>query len=192
MKNHPVLITGIIFFFLLGFHLIVLAETAEIRPELAETSDEIISSIDKNYQAIKQNVEKGTISPQLFSEAETSYVELKKYLLRSHAEVQILRIDLVTVKDSEERERTINKLSQLLKERERNKMICLDQLRAINNNSSSEPAGAMRKTPQSTEKLDQQRSQAEHSSSSGNKYRESELDIEIIIEPEDISTGQRD
>lgn len=192
MKYHPIVIVGIILFLLLGSHPIVLSENSEIVSQVRVPSDEILILIENHFKSIQRNAKEGKISAEIASEAEKSYTELQKYLVRSRAEVQVLRIDLMTAKDPKDRERIINDMSQLFAERESNKLLCWDKLRAIEDNSHSKPIGAVPTTPQSTKKLDQQQNQPAQSSTSENKLIERELDIEIVIEAEDISAGERE
>ncbi len=100
------------------------------------------------------------------SRASAIRVGLQKYLIRTEAELEILRIDVLHGDDYEKRQSALQQMFVLVVERERTKMAYLQRLQAL---TAGKTAG---------EKKNQQ-------------SKVNDLNIEITVTPEDLTGGER-
>jgi hypothetical protein len=118
----------------------------------------------EEYDAINRKVEEGFLPAEALRRAAEIRIGLKKYLIKTEAQLEILGVDLLHGDDYETRQTALQEMLALAAERERTKMAYLQRLQALN---TANPAGEKTK--------------------SNGKVR----DIEIEIGPEDITEGER-
>ena len=116
----------------------------------------------EEYKAINEKVEEGFLPAEALSRAAEIRIGLKKYLIKTEAQLEILRLDLLHSDDYGARQTALQEMLALAAERERTKMAYLQHLQALN---TANPAGEKTK--------------------SNGKVR----DIEIEIGPENVDSG---
>jgi hypothetical protein len=128
-----------------------------------ETTDPL-KTFAEEYEAIKEKVAEGFLPAEALSKAAEIRMGLKKYLIRTESQLEILRLDLLHGDNYEDQQAALQEMLALAAERERTKMAYLQRLHALNNSHLS----------------------SEKTKKSG-KFK----DIEIEIGPEDITEGER-
>ncbi len=118
----------------------------------------------EEYRAIKEKVAEGSLPAEALSRAAEIRIGLKKYLIKTEARLEILRLDLLHGEDYEAKQTALQEMLALAAERERTKMAYLQRLQTLN---TAKPAG---------EKT---------------RRKGKVKDIEIEIGPEDIADGER-
>ena len=139
--------------------------TSEMNGVRIETTDPL-EAFEKEYEAISEKVEEGSLPSMIMSRATAIRMGLKKYLINTEAQLEILRLDVMQGADGQ-REKALNQIVNLVAEREQTKMAYLQELQALQGGSRT-----------SEEKT-------------GNKEAGKELNIEIKIAPEHIGDGER-
>jgi hypothetical protein len=130
-----------------------------------KTSDPL-KAFEKEYEAIGKKVEEGSLSVEVMSRASEIQIRLQKYLIKTEAQLEILRLDVLHG-DEIQQEKALNQMVELVAEQERTKMSYLQQLQAIKGGGNT-----------SDDKT-------------GKKGTAKDLDIKINIAPEDIGDGER-
>jgi uncharacterized FAD-dependent dehydrogenase len=120
-------------------------------------------TFQKQYEAIRKKVEEGSLPAEAMSRATEIQIDLKKYLIKAEAELEILRLDVLHGGD-DQRERALNQMVELVEKREQTKISYLKELRAVSKPSED-------KTVKSKKGKD--------------------FDIDITIAPENIGDGER-
>ncbi len=118
----------------------------------------------EEYKAIKEKVEEGSLPAEALRRAAEIRIGLKKYLIKTEAQLEILGVDLLHGDDYETRQTALQEMLALAAERERTKMAYLQRLQALN-----------------TAHLPREKTK------SNGKGK----DIEIEIGPENITDGER-
>jgi hypothetical protein len=121
-----------------------------------------LGAFAEEYKAIKEKVEEGSLPAEALSRAAEIRIGLKKYLIKTEAQLEILQLDLLHGDDYEARQTALQEILALVAERERTKMAYLQRLQALN---IVKPAGEKTKR--------------------NGKFR----DIEIEIGPENVDSG---
>lgn len=127
-----------------------------------ETTDPL-KTFAEEYEAIKVKVEEGSLPAEALRRAAEIRMGLKKYLIRTGSQLDILRLDLLHGNNYEDREAALQEMLALAAERERTKMAYLQWLQALNTAHLS----------------------GEETKRSG-KFK----DIEIEIGPENVDSGR--
>jgi hypothetical protein len=86
----------------------------------------------EEYKAINEKVEEGFLPAEALSRAAEIRIGLKKYLIKTEAQLEILGLDLLHGDDYEARQTALQEMLALAAERERTKMAYLQQLQALN------------------------------------------------------------
>ena len=128
-----------------------------------KTTDPLIA-FEEEYKAMNERLEEGSLPAEALSRAAEIRIGLKKYLIKTDAKLEILRLDLLHGDDYEARQTTLQEMLTLAAERERTKMAYLQRLQALN--TAHLPG--------------------EKTTKNG-KFK----DIEIEIGPENITEGER-
>ena len=123
-----------------------------------------LKTFEEEYNTIKEKVEGGSLPAEVLSRAAEIRIGLKKYLIKTEAKLEILRLDLLHGDDYEAQDAALQEMLVLAAKRERTKMAYLQRLQALNTAYLS----------------------AEKTKRNG-KFK----DIEIEIGPEDITEGER-
>lgn len=155
-----------------------------------KTSDDdiILRTFEQTQAAISAQVRQGAMPEDIAAKANELKIELKTYLIRSEADLQILQVDILHA-SATERKIALKKLMNLSAERERVKVQYLQRLQSLlPKNDESAATAPLLVAPQSVDS----KPQAVGEVPSGTKWRTKDLDIEIEIAPEDISTGEHD
>jgi len=122
-----------------------------------------LKAFEEEYKAIAEKVEEGSLSAEVMSRASEIRMGLQKYLIKTEAELEILRLDVLHGADAQ-RQRALNQIVELVAEREQTKISYLQQLQALKIGGRT---------------------------SAGIKGTANDLDIKIKIAPEDIGDGKR-
>ena len=154
-----------------------------------KTSDDIIlRTFAQTHAAIIVQARQGALPEDVEAKANQLKIELKKYLIRTDADMQILEVDVLHA-PAAERKIALKKLMDLSVEREHVKVLYLQRLQSLwPKNAESAATTPPPVVPQSIES----RTKGAGEESSGTKWRTKDLDIEIEIAPEDISKGEHD
>jgi hypothetical protein len=139
--------------------------SSEVDEVQLKTTDPL-ETFQKEYEAISEKVEEGSLPAEAMSRASEIQMGLQKYLIKAEAELEILRLDVLHGGNNQ-RERALDQIVELVTERERTKISCLRQLQALRavSETSEDKTGKRGKTKNS--------------------------DIEITIAPEKIGDGER-
>jgi len=125
-----------------------------------------LKAFEEEYEAIGEKVEEGSLSAEVMSRASEIRMGLQKYLIKTEAELEILRLDVLHGAEAQ-REKALNQIVTLVAVREQTKIFYLQQLQSLKSGS---------KTSEDT---------------TGIKGIANDLDIKIKIAPEDIGDGKR-
>jgi hypothetical protein len=91
-----------------------------------------LGAFAEEYKAIKEKVEEGSLPAEALSRAAEIRIGLKKYLIKTEAQLEILQLDLLHGDDYEARQTALQEILALVAERERTKMAYLQRLQALN------------------------------------------------------------
>ena len=125
-----------------------------------------LEAFEKEYEDISEKVEEGSLPSMVMSRATAIRMGLQKYLIKTEAQLEILRLDVMQGVDRQ-RETALNQIVKLVAEREQAKIAYLQELQAL--------GGGSRTSEEKT----------------GIKETGKDLDIEIKIAPEHIGHGER-
>jgi len=125
-----------------------------------------LTTFEEEYRAIGEKVEEGSLSAEVMSSASEIRLGLQKYLIKTEAELEILRLDVLHGAEVQ-RQRALNQIVELVAEREQTKISYLQQLQALKSGGKT-----------SEDKT-------------GIKGTAKDMDIKIKIAPEDIGDGKR-
>ena len=125
-----------------------------------------LEAFEKEYEDISEKVEEGSLPSTVMSRATAIRMGLQKYLIKTEAQLEILRLDVMQGVDRQ-RETALNQIVKLVAEREQAKIAYLQELQAL--------GGGSRTSEEKT----------------GIKETGKDLDIEIKIAPEHIGHGER-
>ena len=125
-----------------------------------------LKAFEEEYKALGAKAEEGSLSAEAMSRASNIRIGLQKYLIKTEAQLEILRLDVLHGAEAQ-RERALNQIVELVAEREQTKISYLQQLQALKDGSKT-----------SEDKT-------------GQKGTGKDLDIKIKIAPEDIGDGER-
>jgi hypothetical protein len=139
--------------------------SSEVNEVQIETTDPL-EDFAKEYDAISKKVREGSLPAEAMSRATEIKIDLKKYLIKAEAELEILRLDALHGGD-DHRERALNQIVELVEKREQTKISYLQQLQALEGGSQT-----------SEDKT-------------GKREKGKDFDIEITISPENIGDGER-
>ncbi len=139
---------------------VTLSEVDEVE---IKTTDPL-GAFEEEYKAINEKVEEGSLPAEALSRAAEIRIGLKKYLIKTESQLEILRLDLLHGDDYEARQTALQEMLALAAERERTKMAYLQRLQALN---------------------------TAHSAGEKTRRNGKVKDIEIEIGPEDIADGER-
>ena len=124
-----------------------------------------LEAFAKEYEAMRKQVEEGSLPSEAMGRARAIRRGLEKYLIKTEAELKILRLDVMHGTDGQ-RETALSQIVGLVAEREQAKMSYLQQLQALTTGSKT----------------------AEDNT--GKKGTGEDLDIKIKIAPENIGDGE--
>jgi len=141
------------------------ATASEVDEVRIKTTDPL-NGFEEEYEAIRRKVEEGSLSAEVMSRASEIRVGLQKYLIKTEAQLEILRLDVLHGAEAQ-RQRALNQIVDLVAEREQTKISYLQELQALKSGS--------KKSEDKT----------------GQKGTANDLDIQIKIAPEDIGDGRR-
>jgi hypothetical protein len=125
-----------------------------------------LEAFEKEYEDISEKVEEGSLPSMAMSRASVIRMGLKKYLINTEAQLEILRLDVMHGTDGQ-RETALNQIVKLVAEREQTKIAYLQELQALE--------GGSRTSEERT----------------GKREAGKDLNIEIKIAPEHIGAGER-
>jgi hypothetical protein len=125
-----------------------------------------LKAFEKEYEAISKKVEEASLPSAAMSKATAIRLGLQKYLIKTEAQLEILRLDVLQGADTQ-RETALNRIVELVAEREQTKISYLQQLQALK--AGSETPGHQ----------------------TGKRETGRDVDIEIKIAPENIGNGER-
>ena len=107
---------------------VTLGEVDEVE---IKTTDPL-GAFEEEYEAITEKVEEGSLPAEALRRAAEIRIGLKKYLIRTEAQLKILRLDLLHGDDYQTRKTALQEILALVAERERIKMDYLQRLQAFN------------------------------------------------------------
>jgi hypothetical protein len=91
-----------------------------------------LGAFEEEYKAINEKVEEGSLPAEALSRAAEIRIGLKKYLIQTEAQLEILGLDLLHGDDYETRKTALQELLALAAEHERTKMAYVQLLQALN------------------------------------------------------------
>ena len=138
---------------------VTLSEVDEVE---IKTTDPL-GAFAEEYKAINEKVEEGSLPAEALSRAAEIRIGLKKYLIKTESQLEILRLDLLHGDDYEARQTALQEMLALAAERERTKMAYLQRLQALN---------------------------TAHSAGEKTRRNGKVKDIEIDIGPENVDNGR--
>jgi hypothetical protein len=140
------------------------AVTLSERDEVAIKATDPLGAFEEEYKAINKKVEEGSLPAEALSRAAEIRIGLKKYLIQTEAQMEVLGLDLLHGDDYEARQAALQEVLALAAERERTTMAYLQRLQVLN--TASLPGEKVK---------------------TNGKFK----DIEIEIGPENIIDGER-
>ena len=175
----------IVFFLALVLPLVFIADQAI-------AGDDLLEAFGKAYAEIQKQVKKGKLSGEVGTKANELNIALKKYLIKTEAQLEILQLDVLHGSGGNQ-EAGLNKMVAISAERERIKMGYLQRLLALKGKKSGDK-GDMLLLPvvpeQSKANPDDDSARAEKTS---NKKKDKSLTykgIQIEIGPENVDNGR--
>ena len=94
-----------------------------------------LGSFEEEYEAISTKVEDGSLPAEALRRATKIRIGLKKYLIKTEAQLKVLQLDLIHGENYEARQAALQEMLALAAERERTKMAYLQRLQALNTTS---------------------------------------------------------
>jgi hypothetical protein len=137
---------------------VTLSEVDEVE---IKTTDPL-GAFEEEYKTINEKVAEGSLPAEALSRAAEIRIGLKKYLIKTEAQLEILRLDLLHGDDYEAGQTALQEMLALAAERERTKMAYLQRLQALN---------------------------TAHSAGEKTRRKGKARDIEIEIGPENVDSG---
>ena len=107
---------------------LTLSEVDEVE---IKTTDPL-GAFAEEYKAINEKVEEGSLPAEALSRAAEIRIGLKKYLIKTESQLEILGLDLLHGDNYEARQTALQEMLALVAERERTKMAYLQRLQALN------------------------------------------------------------
>ena len=107
---------------------VTLSEVDEVE---IKTTDPL-KAFEEGYKAINEKVEEGSLPADALSRAAEIRIGLKKYLIKTEAQLEILGVDLLHGDDYEAKQTALQEMLALAAERERTKMAYFQRLQALN------------------------------------------------------------
>jgi len=107
---------------------VTLSEVDEVEIKTADP----LGAFAEEYKAINEKVEEGSLPAEALRRAAEIRIGLKKYLIKTESQLEILRLDLLHGDDYEARQAALQEVLALAAERERTKMAYLQRLQALN------------------------------------------------------------
>jgi hypothetical protein len=101
----------------------------------ATAGDDLLEAFENAYAEIQKQVKKGKLSGEVGSKANELNIELKKYLIKTEAQLEILQLDVLHGSGGDQ-EASLNKMVAISAERERIKMGYLQRLLALRGGKS--------------------------------------------------------
>jgi hypothetical protein len=174
----------IVFFLALVLPLVLIADQAT-------AGDDLLEAFENAYVDIQGQVKKGKLSGEVGGKANELNIALKKYLIKTEAQLEILQLDVLHG-SGENQEASLNKMVAISAERERIKMGYLQRLLALKGKKSGDK-GDMLLLPVVPE---QSKADLEKNEAAGERTTKKEKDkrawkdIEIEISPENVDDGR--
>jgi len=107
---------------------VTLSEVDEVE---VKTTDPL-GAFAEEYKAINEKVAEGFLPAEALSRAAEIRIGLKKYLIKTESQLEILGLDLLHGEDYEAKQTALQEMLALAAERERTKMAYLQRLQALN------------------------------------------------------------
>ena len=174
----------LVFFLVLVFPLLFIANQAT-------AGDDLLEAFAKAHAEIQQKVKKGKLSGEVGAKANELNIALKKYLIKTDAQLEILQLDVLHGSGGNQ-EAGLNKMVAISAERERIKMGYLQRLLALKGKKSGDK-GDMLLLPVVPEqsKADLEKNEAAGETTANKKKAKSLTykGIEIEIGPENVDSG---
>ena len=114
------------------FLVLVLSTALTVRQAAA---DDVLEAFEKTYTEITAQVKKGKLKAEVSSKANDLKLALKKYLIKTDAQLEILQLDVLHG-SGEKREASLNKIVAISAERERVKMGYVQRLLTLKGGKS--------------------------------------------------------
>jgi hypothetical protein len=175
----------LVFFLALVFPLLLIAAQA-----LA--ADDLLEAFEKAYAEIQNQVKKGKLSGEAGAKANELNIALKKYLIKTEAQLEILQLDALHGSGGD-KEAGLNKMVAISAERERIKMGYLQRLLALEGKKSGDK-GDMQLLPvvpeQSKADPDDDSAGAEKTSEKNKDKSWKWKDFSVEIGPGNVDSGE--
>ncbi len=151
-------------------------------------NDILLQSFERTHATVLTLVGQGILPEDARAMADDLMIELRKYLIRTNADQQVLELDILHA-STEKREIALKKLMELAAERERTKVQYLQRIQALVSNGDVKEAAMP--PPAVPHSVQSQPGETEQNKSD-KRWRTRDLDIEVEIAPEDMSKGRHD
>jgi hypothetical protein len=158
----------------------------------ATAGDDLLEAFENAYVDIQGQVKKGKLSGEVGDKANELNIELKKYLIKTDAQLEILQLDVLHG-SGENQEASLSKMVAISAERERIKMGYLQRLLALRGGKSGKE-GDMPLLPvvPGQSKVDLEKNEAVDQTTTKKKKNKSwsYKDVEIEVGPENVDSGR--
>lgn len=157
----------------------------------ATASEDLIEAFEQTYNEIQTKVQQGQLPAQMGTRADELRMSLKKYLIKSEAQMKVLELDVLHGSE-EEREAGIKEMVTLSAAQERTKLMFLQDIQALMGGST--PHNRMSPSPEKQETKtksnnDKEKGEKTVVDKNGQKWKVKDLDIEIEVAPEKVDNG---
>jgi len=155
--------------------------------ESATASDDLLETFEQTHAEIIAQVKKGKLSAEVGAKADEMRIALKKYLIKTEAQMEILQLDVLYGSD-EKQETSLKKLLALSAAQERTKVVYLQRLQGLK--AGKTKGGEL--VPPLPPAPEQSSAYPEGDETSGKKTAKKKKERDIIIEigPEDVDSGR--
>ena len=160
--------------------------------DLATAGDDLLEAFEQTHAEIVAQVKKGKLSSEIGDEANDMRIALKKYLIQTDAQMEILQLD-VLYGSGEKQETSLKKLLALSAAQERTKVVYLQRLQALKTGKTKggELVPPLPPAPEQS-KADPEKEEA-GGSQTAEKTSKKEWtfgDVKIEIGPENVDSGR--
>ncbi len=162
--------------------------------DLAFAGDDLLEAFNQTHAEIIAQVKKGKLSAEVGAKADEMRIGLKKYLIKTEAQMEILQLD-VLYGSGEKQETSLKKLLALSAAQERTKVVYLQRLQALKAGKTKGkelvPPLPAAQTNNSFESETKKAGSEQKPEKEAHAEMEAEgPEVKIRIKAEDLSTGQ--
>jgi hypothetical protein len=154
--------------------------------DLATAGDDLLETFEQTHAEIIAQVKKGKLSAEVGAKADEMRIALKKYLIKTEAQMEILQLD-VLYGSGEKQETSLRKLLALSAAQERTKVVYLQRLQAL---KAGKTKGGELVPPLPPAPEQSKADPSDETSGEKTAKKKKERDIIIEIGPEEVDSGR--